>query len=643
MEIAEDPSTERARPSKRKRIALACSACRTRKIRCDGSKPLCRPCQKRGESPGACLYTVIAQTAKHVSEQEYISSLQHKIHELNQIIGNLTDQPEDNFSPNSSLNTTATVNDGPSPVSAMGTTTAMVQNATSRNDGFYGHSSVHSLLQQVPHATNSPLPARIPVRRGSIQSIMLQAEYALPPRHVADQLLNLFFQSVHIFYPWVHSISFRARYESLWTSGGYPGRPSTSTGAQIDVGLGEYQCPAPAFFCALNAMFALGCEFSDLPHKQVASDTFGSRMRNLLHVEWLDHGSTAHVQALLLAGHYMLTTEYPNRCYNVVGLACRMAVGMGMHSDRHAKHRSAVENEIRRRVWFGCLQMEMTVCMTLGRPPLLHVIDDVNLPTAVDDEHMDLASNVCEQPPGKISRNLFMVENIKLAKILGQILNGIYCSDPRLPTSPPDFGVVVRLDSLLDDFKASLPEHLDWDRNHNTEMQEQMDLIFRRQTNVLHARFLHLRILIYRPSFSSFFASTRSSRHAGGELPSNVPSSKSGHPLSTAIRDQCAKSCVQASCALANSIEQAITSGATGAWWFSLFYLMTCGGIIILAECAQSNNRQSFDQQQLDSAWASCIKALQHLGKYHVRAQSYLEHLHSLRERARLCKFCPCT
>ena len=79
-------------------------------------------------------------------------------------------------------------------------------------------------------------------------------------------------------------------------------------------------------------------------------------MRDLMHVVWLDHGSIAHVQALLLAGHYMLTTEHPTRCYNILGFACRMAVGMGMHSDRHAKHRSAVENEIRRRVWYGCLQ-----------------------------------------------------------------------------------------------------------------------------------------------------------------------------------------------------------------------------------------------------------------------------------------------
>lgn len=63
-----DQPAEPERLNKRKRVALACDACRERKIRCDGAKP-CRPCEKRGEPAHACLYTV-STTAKHVSEQE---------------------------------------------------------------------------------------------------------------------------------------------------------------------------------------------------------------------------------------------------------------------------------------------------------------------------------------------------------------------------------------------------------------------------------------------------------------------------------------------------------------------------------------------------------------------------------------------
>lgn len=250
---------------------------------------------------------------------------------------------------------------GPSPVSAMGATT-LVQSSTlnRREDDFFGQSSVHSLLREVSHPENRQRSAcaAAPHRASSLSTAttLLTAELALPPRQVADKLLDLYFDNVHIFYPWTHSTSFRTRYESLWTSNGYPGPPIGESG---DIGLGGDRCPEASFFCALNAMFALGCEFSDLPQKESVSALFSSRMKGLVQTDILDQGDLSHVQALLLSGHYSLTSEYPIRCYNIVGLACRSAVGLGLHTDRHAGQRSVAENEMRRRVWYGCLQMEM--------------------------------------------------------------------------------------------------------------------------------------------------------------------------------------------------------------------------------------------------------------------------------------------
>lgn len=250
---------------------------------------------------------------------------------------------------------------GPSPVSAMGATT-LNSTLNSRQDEFFGQSSVHSLLREVSHPDRqrSSAPQRDRDRASasfhSKATSLLTAEFALPPRQVADQLLDLYFGNVHIFYPWTHSAGFRRRYESLWTSAGYPGPHLGDAG---DIGLGGDQCSASSFFCALNAMFALGCEFSDLPQKESASEMFNSRMKSLLQIDILDKGDLSHIQALLLVGHYALSGEYPIRCYNIVGLACRIAMGLGLHTERHADQRSVTENEVRRRVWYGCLQMEM--------------------------------------------------------------------------------------------------------------------------------------------------------------------------------------------------------------------------------------------------------------------------------------------
>jgi hypothetical protein len=84
-------------------------------------------------------------------------------------------------------------------------------------------------------------------------------------------------------------------------------------------------------------------------------------MQDLLQIDFLNCASIASVQALLLAGHYLLTTEHPTRCYNVVGLACRIAVGLSLHSQSQTAHLAMIEQEVRRRVWYACIQLEMLV------------------------------------------------------------------------------------------------------------------------------------------------------------------------------------------------------------------------------------------------------------------------------------------
>ncbi|GKU22564.1 unnamed protein product [Fusarium langsethiae] len=666
-----------SRPTKRKRVALACDTCRERKIKCDGSKPICSPCSKRGEPPARCMYTVIAGTAKHLSEQEYILSLQKQITDMQEVIDQLRQEAEANTAtatvsanaresrsprdrPPSASGTTGIGSGttradtgrsagvsirvpeagGPSPVSAMGATT-LTQNC--QEDDFFGQSSVHSLLREVSHSqSRNPASSYDRTQKSTSLSVsgfstvaLCSPDFALPPRHVADRILDLYFNSVHIFYPWTHSVGFKKRYESLWESSGYSGCETSELG---DIGLGGERCSESSFFCALNAMFALGCEFSDFPQKEAASATFSSRMRSLLQMDILDKGDLSHVQALLLAAQFAISSEYPTRCYNIVGLACRIAVGLGLHNERHADKRSNLENEVRRRVWYGCLQMEMTICMTLGRPPVLEMTDDVLIPSAVDDDFITGEASSCSQPEGIISQNLFMVENIRLAKVLGKILSSVYWQ-----SSPSDFSTLVRLEGVLEDFSTSLVDAMRWwDRDSESQgALTHRDHILRRQRNVLHARFLHLKILLYRPSFSSYCSTVRcvfqgrdtEVRSGTGE---DAPEANT---LQAAFQSQCATTCAKAAYDLSVSLLSARQDDATGAWWFSLFYLMTCGGIIILAECAQTAGSKHFNQAQLDATWENTTMLLRLIGRENARAQGYLDQLLQLKDCARSTNF----
>ncbi|XHG08743.1 hypothetical protein AWENTII_011836 [Aspergillus wentii] len=589
-----------AEPSpKRRRVALACTSCRERKVRCDGTKPVCTACQKRGST--ACVYQVISSTAKYQSERAYTQSLQSYVQNIERQA-----QMSDDTRPNAPADTV-------SPINAMGTAIPMMDHVSSTADQFYGQSSVVSLIQQV-------VPTRKTARHssGSIlatpkeNSSLLDETFSLPPRRAADWLLDIYFHNVHVFYPWVHTHSFMKAYESLWTN------QDTSTNNIPDIGLGGSNCPSSVFSCALNAIFALACEFSnlDFTEKTRLSALFYDRIKGLLHIDLLDSGSLCHVQALLLVAQYLQCTQYPTRCWNIVGLAYRMSLGLGLHSMGNAQEMSAIETQIRRRVWHGCIQMDITVSMTMGRPPTAPRYN-VPLPDTIDDEFLIVGMNDCRQPEEIFSQTTSYLENLKLIDILGKILLNVYHgdkSDRGSNGSVRDLEAILQLDSELASFEKALHPNLDWNNRDHIESK----LLFKRQSNVLQARFLHLKLLLYRPTFSLFCSRDKT------ETTSDLP---------RIHQKNCAVLCVQAACNLIESLERATAVDSTGVWWYGVFYLVTAGIILVLADSDESLIA-SFSKEQLETAWGNCLQALFRMAQGHSSARDYAIALGALKQRA---------
>ena len=119
------------------------------------------------------------------------------------------------------------------------------------------------------------------------------------------------------------------------------------------------------FHCALNAIFALGCQLAgteiSIQNRELLSQTFFLRSKALLHVDILDHGGIAIVQTLLIVAQYLQSTSFPSRCWTGLGLACRIGRGLGLHVEERHKQREPHNFEIRRRVWYGCVTLDMSV------------------------------------------------------------------------------------------------------------------------------------------------------------------------------------------------------------------------------------------------------------------------------------------
>lgn len=202
-------------------------------------------------------------------------------------------------------------------------------------------------------------------------------EMGIPPRAEADRLINLFWTYVHSLYPFLHWPSFHNRYLELWCPRGATSQPlgsqspSHSYYDEIDDGL---------FHCMLNIVLAMGMLHNpDMGQQQQReiSYTFFSRAKSLLDLDLLDTGTVPLVQVLLLMGQYLQTRDISTSCWNVVGLAIRVAQGMGLHCNQgsqqalgatYAQSFDQLDVEMRKRAWSGCLLLDRyaTVCCEDG-------------------------------------------------------------------------------------------------------------------------------------------------------------------------------------------------------------------------------------------------------------------------------------
>jgi hypothetical protein len=98
-------------------------------------------------------------------------------------------------------------------------------------------------------------------------------------------------------------------YNGLW----FPVYSKETFAQSQRLGLGGRACTTSTFRCALNAVFALGCQFSGLPRmeRNALSESFFHRSRNLLHVVISDEGSLSTIQTPLIVAQFLQSTTVP--------------------------------------------------------------------------------------------------------------------------------------------------------------------------------------------------------------------------------------------------------------------------------------------------------------------------------------------
>ncbi|KAL4877790.1 fungal-specific transcription factor domain-containing protein [Aspergillus karnatakaensis] len=133
--------------------------------------------------------------------------------------------------------------------------------------------------------------------------------------------------------------------------------------------------------------------------------------------------SITSVQVCILQGLFLPSTTSRDASYNMLGLAMRMAINMGLHRSFHSYLTLNTHvRELRNRLWWSVYVADRLYTTDMGRPLSINDAEvDAPLPQHMP-EWTDEATNTT-----KIS---IMTALVRLCRILGRIMESIYCNGP---------------------------------------------------------------------------------------------------------------------------------------------------------------------------------------------------------------------
>lgn len=211
----------------------------------------------------------------------------------------------------------------------------------------------------------------------------------LPPRNIADELLNLYLSTFETTYRILHIPSFLKEYEAYWASS---------------------ETPDTIFIAKLLALMAAGSCFISSSTTVNGKDTLHDvAVGWILGVQsWIGSlfvSATAkfdilQIQCLLMTARQSLAVD-GDVVWLSSGSLIHSATIMGMHRDPTLFSKmTPFWAEMRRRLWATILELDLQASIDVGIPPSIDTDQyDCDLPSNLDDS--DLTENMLEIPVGK--------------------------------------------------------------------------------------------------------------------------------------------------------------------------------------------------------------------------------------------------
>ncbi|KAF4448973.1 hypothetical protein F53441_7623 [Fusarium austroafricanum] len=311
------------------------------------------------------------------------------------------------------------------------------------------------------------------------------------------------------------------------------------------------------------------------------SDIFYRRAQELCQTQMLRGTTLEIVQYLLLTTQYLQGTHRSVQTWTIHGLSVKAAMSIGLHSRDIASKFTPLQQEIRKRTWFGCILLDRSLGMTFGRPCTIPE-EYIRLDTP---KHLPLYTSVSDQIQ-RLSTEFYNA-SVSVYRIMGRIITALYGNNLGCDTQSSDTSAmtaIIELEQELSDWQGNLPVQLrpfSADELSRLTDIETQDTTVERFRVILTLRYLNAQLLLHRPTF------IRSLSALSRESKTSCRNSGSVNSMQASF-DRVFVQVAQTILDIIHAVMMRQDHGRhlIGAWWFTLYYafsaaLAVFGGMLI--------------------------------------------------------------
>ncbi|RKU40979.1 lactose regulatory protein lac9 and GAL4-like protein [Coniochaeta pulveracea] len=562
---------------------LACDTCRHKKLKCSKDRPVCTYCRQTRQP---CNYS--GRVVRSPLTRAYLTEVERRLQGLEKLVAqrlpdlnidealasDVVKAPRGELVP-SSLSIASSTPQGAASVSsreAEGDGEVISDAVPDAADGFDWQEVANELadgmaaLSVEPTGTgylgstagvfflrallfwvakSRPIPAPSPSSQPTspqdarMSTATSRLSQSLESSLVVNRLIDSYFFVYHLSYPFIHEATFRAQYHQIIP------RPQHRSWQML-----------------MHTVLALGAWCLDGEENELDEQLYHTALSFGEDESIFESANLAFVQALVLLSNLSQKRNKPNTGGNLLGLATRMALSLGLHRELPDWNISLWQREIRRRIWWGLFLFDSGASTTFGRPILLPGRESMDVRYVLNVHDEQLTPRTVELPQESTQPTVY--SGMKWQSDFHVHSN--YISNRLLMPSGIPTEETLSMNKSLDAWAKTLPRYIQPGQGEHS-CQEDWYLFAKAR---LSWRFWNLKIILFRQVVLKL-----AMRRAG-----SAPA-----PAVSEIDNQCRNLAVSAAHLTVVSIHDFLAQATPTRLinWYSMFFLFHASLVIALS------------------------------------------------------------